>query len=303
MLLVPLELVGLLELVESEDLLVNDRLDVVGLNGSVHLLELLSAADVDTTDGADVDEGIEKSGLLIVGAADETNDGDDTLEADGLERLLQSVGATDLDDVVDTDTAGDLLCGLTPVGVFAVVNNVVGTESLELLALLLGRSGGDDTGTSSLGELDGEDRNATSTLSKDPVTGGQSLALETVETVPGSETSTGQRSTLDEVEVARKRDKTLLVVNTVLLERSIDDTTSSGSDGLVVKRTCKVALVELGNDLVTNLEALHLLADGLDNTSTVRSGDNVVLLRERVATSSNDQITVVERSTVDCEFN
>ena len=61
-----------------------------------------------------------------------------------------------------------------------------------------------------------------------------------------------------------------------------------------------MTLVELGNDLVTNLEALHLLADGLDNTSTIRSGDNVVLMRERVATSSNDQITVVERSTVDC---
>ncbi|KAH0238580.1 NAD(P)-binding protein, partial [Aureobasidium melanogenum] len=279
-LLVPLELVSFLELVESEDLLVDDRLDVVGLNGSVHLLKLLSAADIDTANGTDVDESIEKSGLLVVGAADEADDGDNTLEANGLERLLQSVGTTDLDDVVDTDTAGDLLCGLTPVGVLAVVDNVVSTEGLELLALLLGRSGGDDTSTSSLSELDGEDRDTTGTLGKDPVTGGQSLALETVETVPGSKTSAGERSTLDEVEVARKRDKTLLVVNTVLLEGAVNNTTSSSGDGLVVKRTGKVALVELGNDLVTNLEALDLLADSLNNTSTVRSGDNVVLLRE-----------------------
>lgn len=299
-LLVPLELVSFLELVESEDLLVDDRLDVVGLNGSVHLLKLLSAADINTADGTDVDESIEKSGLLVVGAADEADDGDNTLEANGLERLLQSVGTTDLDDVVDTDTTGDLLCGLTPVGVLAVVDNVVGTQSLQLLALLLRRSGGDDTSTSGLSELDGEDRDTTSTLGKDPVTRGQSLALETVKTVPGGETSAGQRSTLDEVEVARKRDKTLLVVNAVLLERSVDDTTSSSGNGLVVKRTSKVALVELGNDLVTNLEALDLLADSLNNTSTVRSGDNVVLLREGVTTSSNDQITVVERSTVDC---
>lgn len=302
-LLVPLELVSLLELLEREDLLVNNRLDVVGLDSSVHLLELLSAANVDTTNGADVDESIKESGLLVVGAADEADDGDDTLEADGLERLLESVGTTDLDNVVDTNTAGDLLGGLAPVGVLLVVDNVVGTESLELLTLLLGRSGGNDTGTSSLGELDSENGNTTSTLSKDPVTGGQSLALETVESVPGGETSAGQRSTLNEVKVARERDKTLLIVNTVLLEGSIDDTTSSSSDRLVVERTGKVTLVELGNDLVTNLEALHLLADSLNNTSTVRSGNNVVLLRKRVATSGNDQITVVERSTVDCRFN
>ncbi|KAG9679860.1 NAD(P)-binding protein, partial [Aureobasidium melanogenum] len=248
-LLVPLELVSFLELVESEDLLVDDRLDVVGLNGSVHLLKLLSAADIDTANGTDVDESIEKSGLLVVGAADEADDGDNTLEANGLERLLQSVGTTDLDDVVDTDTAGDLLCGLTPVGVLAVVDNVVSTEGLELLALLLGRSGGDDTSTSSLSELDGEDRDTTGTLGKDPVTGVRPA-------------------------------QTLLVVNTVLLEGAVNNTTSSSGDGLVVKRTGKVALVELGNDLVTNLEALDLLADSLNNTSTVRSGDNVVLLRE-----------------------
>lgn len=299
MLLVPLELVSLLELIKSEDVLVNDGLDVVGLDGGVHLLKLLSAANVKTADCADVDESVEKSGLLLVGATDETNDGNDTLEADGLERLLEGVGTTDLDDVVHTNTASDLLGGLTPVGVLAVIDNVVGTESLELLTLLLGRSSGDNTGTSSLGELDSEDGDTTGSLGEDPVTGGQSLALKTVETVPGGQTSAGEGSTLDEVEVAGKRNKTLLVVDTILLERTVDDTTSSSGDRVVVKRTGNVALVELGDDLVADLEAVDVLANSLNNTSTVRSRNDIVLLGEWVAASGNDQIAVVERSTVD----
>jgi hypothetical protein len=53
-LLVPHVLVRVLSLVESEDLLVDDRLDVVGFDGEVHRFELESAADEDAADGADV---------------------------------------------------------------------------------------------------------------------------------------------------------------------------------------------------------------------------------------------------------
>jgi hypothetical protein len=47
-------LVSVLGLVESKDFLVDDGLDVVGFDGEVHSLELKSAADEDTADGADV---------------------------------------------------------------------------------------------------------------------------------------------------------------------------------------------------------------------------------------------------------
>jgi hypothetical protein len=298
-LLIPLELISLLELLKSKDLLIDDRLDVVSLNSSIHLFKLLSAANVDTANSADVDESIEEGRLLIASATDETDDGNDTFKADGLEGLLKSVGTTDFDDVVYTHTAGDLLGGFAPVGVFSVVDDVVGTEGLEFVGLFLGGGGGDDTSTGCLCELESEDGNTASALGDDPVTGSQSLALETVETVPGGQASAGERSTLDEVEVAGQRDKTLLIVDTVLLEGSINDTASSGSDGLVVKRTGNVALVELSDDLVTDLEALDVLANGLDNTGTVRTGDDIVLLREWVAASGDDQISVVERSTVD----
>jgi hypothetical protein len=298
-LLVPLELVSLLELLKSKDLLINDRLDVVSLDSSIHLLKLLSAANVDTANSADVDKSIEQSRLLIASATNETDDGDDTFKADGLEGLLQGVGATDFDDVVYTDTTGDLLGGLAPVGVFLVVDDVVGTEGLEFVGLFLGGGGGDDTSTGSLCELESEDGNTACTLSNDPVAGSQSLALETVETVPGSQTSAGERSTLDEVKIAGQRNKTLLIIDTVLLEGTVNHTTGSGSDGLVVKRTGNVALVELSDDLVTDLEALDVLANRLDDTGTIRTGHNVVLLGEGVAASRDDKISVVERSAVD----
>jgi hypothetical protein len=191
-LLVPLELVSLLELLKSKHLLINNRLDVVSLNSSIHLLKLLSAANVDTTNSADVDKSIEQSRLLIASATDETDNGNDTFEADGLEGLLKSVGTTDFDDVVYTDSAGDLLGGFAPVGVFLVVDDMVGTEGLEFVGLFLGGGGSDDTSTGCLCELESENGNTASTLSNDPVTGSQSLALETVETVPGSQTSAGE---------------------------------------------------------------------------------------------------------------
>lgn len=52
--LIPHILIGVLGLVEGEDFFVDDRLDVVGLDGAVHLFELKPAADEDAADGADV---------------------------------------------------------------------------------------------------------------------------------------------------------------------------------------------------------------------------------------------------------
>lgn len=84
-LLVPLELISLLELLKRKHLLVDNGLDVVGLDRSIHLLKLLSAAHVDTANGANVDKCIEESRLLVAGATNETDDGDNAFEADGLE--------------------------------------------------------------------------------------------------------------------------------------------------------------------------------------------------------------------------
>jgi hypothetical protein len=73
---------------------------------------------------------------LGVHAAQESNDANDTLELDALEALLEGPGAANFDDVVDTgvvacQTASDL----APVWLCLVVDDVVGAELLELLAL------------------------------------------------------------------------------------------------------------------------------------------------------------------------
>lgn len=201
--------------------------------------------------------------------------------------------------MVYADAAGELFGGLTPVGVVAVVDDVVGAEGLEFVGLFLGGGGGDDAGTGCLCELQSEDGDTSSALGDYPVTGSKSLALKTVKTVPGSQTGTSERSTLDEVEVAGQRDKTLLIVNTVLLKRSVNHTASASSNGLVVKRTSNVALVKLSDDLVADLEALDVLANSLDYTSTIGARNDVVFLGEGVAASRDDQVAVVEGSSVD----
>ena len=153
MLLVPHVLVGLLGLLEGEDLLVDNGVNVVGLNGAVHVLKLVAAADQEAADGGDAAQDLQEAGLLVAGAGEEANDADEAVDADGLERLLCGERAADFDDMVDTAAAGQLLRGLSPVGVFLVVDDVVGTDGLELVGLGLGGGGCNDLGTSCLCEL------------------------------------------------------------------------------------------------------------------------------------------------------
>jgi len=62
--LAPLVLIRLLGLLEREGL-VNDGLDIVGLDRGDHVLELSPATDEDTSDGANVHESVDESGLVL----------------------------------------------------------------------------------------------------------------------------------------------------------------------------------------------------------------------------------------------
>jgi hypothetical protein len=168
----------------------------------------------------------------------------------------------------------ELLGFLAPVGDFLVVDDVVGTESLELLALLGGRGGGDDFCAGGFGELNGEHADAAGALGEDPVTGLQAAALQAVQAVPGSETGAGQGAALEEVEVGRHGDETLLAVGAILLEGTVNGAANASSNGLVVQRAGEMALVEQSEHLVALLEAGHAGADSLDDTGSVRCRDD-----------------------------
>ena len=299
----PLVLVSLTELLQAEDLGVDNGAELleVGLDSAAHVLHLGSASDKETSGGAEVGKAVEETGVVLASATDEADDGDDTIDLDGVERLLHGRGTGDLDDVVDTSTASDLLSLGSPLRSLLVVDDVVSTELLEKLGLLAGAGGSDDLGASSLGELNSEDGNTTGTLGKDPLAGQELLALETVETVPGGQTGAGKSSGLVEVKTLGHGNKTVLVESTDGSEGTVNDTTETGLDGEVVERTADVALVEEGDDLVAGLEAGDVLADGEDGTGTIGAGDDTILGGEGVSADREDEITVVEGSTLDCK--
>lgn len=59
-LLVPHVLVCVLSLLKAKCLLVNDRVNIVGFNSTVHGLELQAGAHEDTTNGADVHQAVKE---------------------------------------------------------------------------------------------------------------------------------------------------------------------------------------------------------------------------------------------------
>lgn len=282
-LLVPHVLVRLLGLRKLEHLLVNNRLDVVGLDSTGHLLHQRSAADIHTPDGADVRQRLQETRLLLrLCTAQESNNGDHAVEADRLQRLLHGTWPADLEHVLHAHAARQLLGRLAPVRVFFVVDDVVCAELLQSVRLVLRRGGRDHPRAGGLGELHREDRDAACALGQDPVARGESAVREAVEGVPGCQACTGQGGAFKEVEVAGESHEALLIVDTVFLERAIDESSSAGVDGVGIDGASQVALIEEGDDFVADLEAGCLVTDSFDDSGTVRGWDNVVTLPEWV---------------------
>ena len=121
-------------------------MDVIGLNGPDHVVHHSLATNIDTTDSTDVAQGIKNVGhRLGVNATDKSDDADHTLELDALETLVEGTTASDLDNVVDTDVVRRQLAGhITPVGLSLVVDDMVGTQFLQFLRLLLGGGSSND---------------------------------------------------------------------------------------------------------------------------------------------------------------
>lgn len=298
----PLVLVSLTELLQAKDLGVDNRTELlnVGLDSAAHVLHLGSASDKETSGGAEVGETVEETRVVLAGTTNESDNRDNTVNLDSVERLLHGRRTGNLDNVVDTSTTSKLLSLGSPLRSLLVVDDVVGTELLQELGLFAGAGGSNDLGTGSLGELNSKDGDTTGSLGENPLARKKLLALKTVETVPGGQTGAGESSSLVELETLGHRDKTLLVKGTDGTEGTVNDTTETGLNAEVVEGAADMALVEEGDDLVAGLEASDVLADSEDGTGTIRTGDDAVLGGEGVASDREDQITVVEGSTLDC---
>lgn len=128
-------------------------MDVVDFNGLDHVLHHRLRSDVDTPDGADMVEGL-NNGRLRLSSTEETDDADNAAEFDGLEALLNRVGATHLNDVVHALAIGGKLArSLAPAGIGLVVDDMVGTKLLNFLLFLWRRRCCNDPSPSCLGEL------------------------------------------------------------------------------------------------------------------------------------------------------
>ena len=246
-------------------------------------------------------EAVKESGLLLsLDTAEETDDGDDAVEGDGLERLGHRVGTADFKNVLHTTAAGGkLLCLLAPVGDILVVDNVISTQGLELVAFGSGRGSRNNLRASRFRELHGKHAHAASTLGKNPVTGLETTALQAVKSVPRRETGAGESAALQEIEVGGHADEALLVEGAVLPESAIDGATHASADAVQVQGACEVTLVKESEDLVAFLEAGDAGADGFNYTGTVGGRDNRSAQGEWVKAFDDGEVAVVERGAVD----
>lgn len=112
-------------------------MNVVGLDSPDHIPHQRLAAHINTPNGANVAEGVQDAWLTLgTGTTQESDHADNSLKLDALEALSEGPAATHFDDIIHTSTLGSQLASsLAPVGVVLVVDNVVGSELLELLTL------------------------------------------------------------------------------------------------------------------------------------------------------------------------
>lgn len=295
-------LVRILGFFELKHLLVDDGVNVVGLNSLVHLLKLQPRAHEHTTDSADVAQSLDEARLLLAfHTSKETDHANDAVNANGLERVLHRVRTAHFHNVLHARATRQLLRRLAPVLVLLVVDDMVGAQLLQLLALGLARSRRNDPSPRRLRKLHSENRYTPSTLRQHPLTRHQLPAFQAIKRVPRREPGARQRRAFQVVQVLRHVHEPLLVVGAVLLQPAINGAADARRDAVSVQAAGDVRLVEQQDDLVALLEPVHALPGGLDRARAIGARHYAVLLGERVHALRDDQVAVVERGAVDWE--
>ena len=160
MLLVPDVLVSSLRILKSKDLLVHHRFDLVRIDRFIHILKLHTGSHQNASDYTSMHQCLQHTWLLPLSLAEETNNVNDPLHPDCIQRLLYCTWAANFDNVVTAiessqqvflgklhvwlgqveelpfSSRSQLLCFLTPVRSVLVVDDVMCAELLQLLCLL-----------------------------------------------------------------------------------------------------------------------------------------------------------------------
>lgn len=141
-------------LVEFEDLLVNDRVNVVGLDGTRQILKQLPGPHTHAACDTEAAECLGKARRrLCLATAEESDKGDEAFELHSSKGIFERTSSTDFYYVGNALPACELLGSFAPICVSGVIDDVIGTKSLELLGLCGRRSGRDDTSASGFGKL------------------------------------------------------------------------------------------------------------------------------------------------------
>lgn len=146
--------VRLLHLLQSKDLLIHDRLDAISVNRLVHLLKLLPRSHNHAAHRTDVGQAVHKARLVLAEAAQEADDGDESLGPDGFERLRHCCWAAHFDDMGAAGTVACQFLGrFAPVFVGLVVDHVICAVFFQYLGFGIGGCGGDDKSAGCFGKL------------------------------------------------------------------------------------------------------------------------------------------------------
>lgn len=283
MLPIPHVLVSVLGLVEPEDPRVYHRLDLIRVDGAIHLLELHSRAHQDPAHDADMVQALQEAGLVPWCATQEPDDGDDAVDFDGVEALRHGGGTADLEDVVNAlFVVGEFLGLFPPVGVGFVVDDVMGAEMLQFLGLFLRARRRDDGCTGGSGELDGEQADAAGALGQDDMAWLEGFALESIQRVPGGDGGAGQGACFRGGEGLGLRHQAVLLEDAVFAEGAGEGAAEASADSAWGQRAADVALVEERGDFVAFLEAVDATARGEDFAGCVGAGNDGECDREGV---------------------
>jgi hypothetical protein len=186
--------VGGLSVFEREDA-INDWFELVHGDSTVHGEKLGATACSNAAQRDDACDGgaenIEGRNLARGSISGERPDQRNLPRKPGrLDRLLDRAGATDLDHQIDASTTSQIAHRQVPIWRRAVIDYIVGPQSLEPLCLLLARRSRNDTRTKKFSELKCAERNASRSQGEHCITG---LKWSTAcEGTPGGDADEGQ---------------------------------------------------------------------------------------------------------------